>query len=87
MIIIDLFSLLLSSLYLSFDCVIIMIEILQLATRMATVGKIKEFNPQTEPFSTYVDRLQLYFEVNGVSEDKKVAVLDSHWPKELLNHK
>ena len=41
---------------------------------MATVGKIKEFNPQTEPFSTYVDRLQLHFEANGVSEDKKVAM-------------
>ena len=41
---------------------------------MATVGKIKEFNPQIEPFSTYVDRLQLYFEANGVSEDKKVAM-------------
>lgn len=45
-----------------------------MATRMATVGKIKEFNPQTELFSTYVDRLQLYFEVHGVSEDKKVAM-------------
>ena len=45
-----------------------------MALRMATVGKIKEFNPQTEPFATYVDHLQLYFEANGVSEDKKVAM-------------
>ena len=71
--IVDFLSLL-SSLYLSFDCVIIIIKILQLATRMVTVGKIKEFNPQTESFSTYVDRLQLYFKANGVSEDKEVAM-------------
>ena len=41
---------------------------------MATVGKIKDFNPQTEPFLTYVDHLQLYFKANRVSEDKKVAM-------------
>ena len=41
---------------------------------MATVGKIREFDPRTETFSTYVDRLKLYFEANGVANEKKVAV-------------
>ena len=41
---------------------------------MATVGKIREFNPQAETFSTYIERLELYFEANGVAEEKKVAM-------------
>ena len=41
---------------------------------MSVIGKLQEFKPETERFSTYVERLKLYFEANGVSEDKKVAV-------------
>ena len=41
---------------------------------MSVIGKLQEFKPETERFSTYVERLKLYFDANGVSEDKKVAV-------------
>ena len=37
---------------------------------MSVIGKLQEFKPETECFSTYVERLKLL----KVSEDKKVAV-------------
>ena len=40
----------------------------------SVVGKIQAFNPQTERFSTYVERLKLYFDANSVVEAKKVPV-------------
>ena len=42
---------------------------------MATFGRIQEFIPESESFSTYVERLQLFFEANDVSDGKKVPVL------------
>ena len=41
---------------------------------MSVFGKIQEFKPEAERFSTYVDRLKLYFDANEVRDDKKVAV-------------
>ena len=41
---------------------------------MSIVGKIQEFRPETERFSTYVERLKLYFHANSVTEEKKVPV-------------
>ena len=41
---------------------------------MSIVGKIQEFKAETEIFSTYVERLKLYFDAKSVSEDKKVLV-------------
>ena len=41
---------------------------------MSVIGKLQEFKPETERFSTYAERLKLYFDANGVSEDRKVAV-------------
>ena len=38
------------------------------------VGRFNEFNPDSERFSTYVDRLQLYFDANSIADDKKVPV-------------
>ena len=43
---------------------------------MATLGRIQEFVPEAESFSiTYVERFQLFFEANDVSDGKKVPVL------------
>ena len=44
--------------------------------QMASItGKIQEFKPNGKArFSTYIDRLNLYFDANSVAQDKKVAV-------------
>lgn len=39
---------------------------------MTEIGKIKEFDPSREVFSTYLKRLKLYFSVNGTDEAKQV---------------
>ena len=39
------------------------------------MGRVREFNPQEENITSYLERLQLYFEVNGVPEDKQVPAL------------
>lgn len=41
---------------------------------MAYIGKIKEFEPLTEAFKTYLKRLKLYFEINGIEDDKKTKI-------------
>ena len=47
-----------------------------LATRMATtIGQIQEFQPDNENFSSYIERVQLFFTANDIAEDKKIAVL------------
>ena len=39
------------------------------------LGTLHEFDPKADNISTYLERLQLYFEANGVKEESKVAVL------------
>ena len=39
------------------------------------MGRVKEFNPQEENITAYLERLQLYFEFNGVEEAKRVPPL------------
>ena len=41
---------------------------------MSIVGKIHEFKLETEQFSTYVERLELYFNASSVTEKKKVPI-------------
>ena len=41
----------------------------------AIVGRIQEFEPETEPFSAYWERLQLFFDANDIVEGKRVSVL------------
>ena len=41
---------------------------------MATTGKIQDYNPELERFSTYVERLRLYFEANNIPENRRVPV-------------
>ena len=43
------------------------------ATRV--LRRLQEFDSQVENIATYLEGLQLYFEANGVEEEKKVAVL------------
>lgn len=39
------------------------------------LGRLEEFDSTQEDISTYLERLQLYFDANGIAEDKKVSVL------------
>ena len=39
------------------------------------LGRLHEFDPKADNISTYLERLQLYFEANQVEDDRKVSVL------------
>ena len=41
---------------------------------MAKFGELKEFRPEDEKIGVYLERVQLYFQVNDVKETKKVPV-------------
>ena len=48
-----------------------------LATRMAarsTVGHMQEYRPENELFSSYLERIKLFFIANDIKDEKKVAV-------------
>ncbi len=38
---------------------------------MTEIGRLKEFDPSKEQFTTYLKRLKLYFTVNSTADDKK----------------
>ena len=40
-----------------------------------TLGSLHEFRPDSENFSTYWERVQIFFAANDVPKDKKVPVL------------
>ena len=44
---------------------------------MATsiIGSLSEFHQESEKIEEYLERVQLYFEANGIKEEKQVAVL------------
>ena len=42
---------------------------------MCVLGSLGEFDPKTDNISSYLERLQLYFEANSVGDEWKVAVL------------
>ena len=46
-----------------------------LATRMAMQPAIGEFSPDSESITAYLERLQLFFDCNGIAERKRVATL------------
>ena len=51
-------------------------KILQLATRMATrryLGRLGDFKPDEEMITAYLERVDLYFEANGIKEAARVA--------------
>ena len=39
------------------------------------LGNVGEFDSRTDSISSYIERMQLYFEANSVADDRKVAVL------------
>ena len=39
------------------------------------LGNIQEFDPQVETITTYLERLELYFDANTVAADKNVSAL------------
>ena len=41
----------------------------------ATFGELKEFSPESEKISVYLERASLYFTANAVDDDKKVPIL------------
>jgi len=41
---------------------------------MTSFGKINVFEPDSEVFSAYLERIELYFEANGIEEGKQVPV-------------
>ena len=43
------------------------------ATKM--IGTISEFDPVVESIGAYLERLEMFFDVNAVAENKKVSML------------
>ena len=41
---------------------------------MVAFGRIQEFNADAESLSAYVERVELFFQANGIKEEKKVPV-------------
>lgn len=41
---------------------------------MAYFGNVKEFDPSSEDFNVYIERLDLFFEVNEIKEERKVLI-------------
>ena len=42
---------------------------------MATIGQMQPFNPSNDRISTHLERLQLFFQANGIADEKQVPVL------------
>ena len=42
---------------------------------MATYGTIREFEAENEKISSYLERIELYFTANEITNEKKVAIL------------
>lgn len=40
-----------------------------------TIGSIQDYHPENELFSSYMERVELFFAANSVADDKKVAAL------------
>ena len=41
---------------------------------MISFGKIDIFQPESEDFSAYLERVELYFKANGIKEEKQVPL-------------
>ena len=39
-----------------------------------TFGRVQEYEPENELFSSYLEQVQLFFLANGVEDDKKVPI-------------
>jgi hypothetical protein len=53
------------------------------------IGRIEPFEDTVETWKSYTERLEQYFEVNDIAEDKKVPALLTLWYQtiqEILTH-
>ena len=41
---------------------------------MASFGRLEEFSPEKETISNYIERVELFFQANGIANGKKVPV-------------
>ena len=46
-----------------------------LAIRIATIGQMQPFDPVNDRISTYLERVQLFFQANGIADNKNVPAL------------
>ena len=47
---------------------------LVMATSDSVIGTLPEFDPEDQDAASYLERVELFFEVNNIAEEKKVAV-------------
>ena len=45
------------------------------AKAATTYGRINEFEAHNEDWETYVERVEMFFDANGIENDKHVAIL------------
>ena len=46
----------------------------QISMAASTVGRMEPFDPNNESIVAYLERMQLYFEGNGIKAEKQVPV-------------
>ena len=39
-----------------------------------TLGQLKEFHPDSDSFAAYVERVNIFFTINDIADDKRAAV-------------
>ena len=45
-----------------------------------TIGSLAEFKPESEKIEAYLERVQLFFDANGIKDDKKSrSTINSDW--------
>ena len=50
-------------------------EATPVTTISSTIGQMQEFDPSSDRISTYLERVEIFFQANGIADGKKVAVL------------
>ena len=55
-------------------------------TLVGLIGRIDPFDDSLETWTSYVERLEQYFEVNSISNDKKVPALLTLLGGKTLNY-
>ena len=46
-----------------------------LVSTMALVGRMDDYKADSEPWSAYIERLEMFFVANSIEDEKKVATL------------
>ena len=46
-------------------------------------GQLEEFNPGTDTWQCYVERANLFFQANGISEEKQLPVFSAQLEENL----